>query len=365
VVLDKDYNPSGPAVRLTSKTVWGANSLAWTPDGRAIVFDSQMVSLSRLYRVPVDGSSPPMPVEAAGLGAQNPTAARTRDRLAFVRNVEDVAIVQLRPGGKPTAIVTSSYTNFSPAVSADGTRVAFCSERSGDSVELWVVNHDGSAAHQLTQGPNDLQGSPQWAPDGRSIVFDSRSSDGNWHIWAVDSEGGKPRQITTGDASQNMPSWSHDGQWIYFTTQKDGGSAWRVRANGADPQEIIRGAIEAGVRESADGQLLFQRADSRAPIEGGPLLAMPIGGGESRQLVECVRRSTFVATDSGIYYVPCVDGDTQPLHFRNSLTGRDEVRGTLEQRALEGLSSTPDGQVIYYPREIRSSSDLGLIEHFK
>ena len=39
-------------------------------------------------------------------------------------------------------------------------------------------------------------------------------------IWTVDAEGGTPRQITHGPGDQTVPTWSHDGQWIYFSNHE-------------------------------------------------------------------------------------------------------------------------------------------------
>jgi Tol biopolymer transport system component len=252
---------------------------------------------------------------------------------------------------------------FQPAFSPDGTRIAFCSDRStGHSVEIWVAAADGSGAHPLTQGPSHC--SPHWSPDGRSIVFDSMSLEGTRHIWSVDSEGGTPRQLTHEPGHQEMPSWSHDGLWVYFAADRGNGKQiWRVNVRDGTERQLTHAGAGPYSIESADGlSLLYQ------PQHGdSPLLSLPLGGGKATQLIECVQGTKFAANLRGIYYVACDEGSDPRLRFMDRQTGRDRVLGKLEKLALgmPGLTVSPDGSTILYSRLSHISADLMLIENFR
>jgi Tol biopolymer transport system component len=56
----------------------------------------------------------------------------------------------------------------SPALTSDGARLAFISDRSG-SGQVWVMSLDGGEARQLTDFPGGLSG-PVWSPDGTAIA---------------------------------------------------------------------------------------------------------------------------------------------------------------------------------------------------
>jgi hypothetical protein len=62
-----------------------------------------------------------------------------------------------------------------PAMSPDGTRVAFVGGRSIDHTGLWLVNIDGRGLEELSPAVDDEQGygvwHPVWSPDGRSLAF--------------------------------------------------------------------------------------------------------------------------------------------------------------------------------------------------
>ena len=100
-----------------------------------------------------------------------------------------------------------------------------------------------------------------------------------------------------------------------------------------------------------------------------PLLALPLTGGTARQLIECVKPSAFGTGPEGVYYVRCDSGPDPELHVMNPGTGRDRLLGRLEkyeyQFAPFGLAVSPDGASVLYPRRIRDSFDLMLIEKFK
>jgi Tol biopolymer transport system component len=227
-----------------------------------------------------------------------------------------------------------------------------------------MAKDDGSDVQLVTRGPAHVQGSPSWSPDGRRVVFDSFADDYQWHIWSVDAEGGTPRRLTTQAGNENVPTWSRDGRYIYFSADRGSGrDIWRVLASGGIPERLTRGVKGFFACESADGKsLLFQPEDADTS-----LMVMPLSGGEVRELAKCVRNSAFGVGRHGVYYVPCDPGSDPQVHVLDLKTGRDQRLGTLDglrERPM-GLSVSPDGQTIVYPRQVLIRADLMLIENFR
>src|SRR5215216_581814 len=80
------------------------------------------------------------------------------------------AIYVMDVGGTPAQIVGSKDgVNMQPALSPDGSRVAFSSKRDG-KFSLYVVGVDGEGLRRLTDGPGD-DSEPAWSPDGKRIAF--------------------------------------------------------------------------------------------------------------------------------------------------------------------------------------------------
>jgi hypothetical protein len=116
--------------------------------------------------------------------------------------------------------------------------------------------------------------------------------------------------------------------------------------------------------EAADGQTLYF---TRATAGNSPLLAVSLGGGQERTVIDCVPGFGYALRQGGIYHEAC-GGDPRavPLLQRDTATGRDQVLGTLERPQIGwGLTASADGKTILYTKVIGEGSDLVLIENFR
>ncbi|MBI3694945.1 MAG: PD40 domain-containing protein, partial [Acidobacteria bacterium] len=213
----------------------------------------------------------------------------------------NIWLMELGPhrGGAPPAVVApSTYYDSTPQLSPDGAKVAFRSTRSG-AAAIWLCNRDGSNVVQLTSIGDGR--APRWSPDGLQIAFDARVPTGSLaDIYVIRSEGGGLRRLTTWDSDEVRPSWSQDGQWIYFRSDRSGRQEiWKIASQGREPIRITRnGGFEA--QESPDGKLLYfvkeGVADSKARdyekgSRPGGLWQMPLGGGEEKLVLASVSHS--------------------------------------------------------------------------
>jgi Tol biopolymer transport system component len=374
-VLDVDSAFAGVApprqvTRHTTMTL--IIGVSWSQDGKSLIYGASNMFDARLWRVNVDGLGPPERIELAGPGAIRPSVPRTGDRLTFTRIFEDRDIYRVEPGRSPESVARSSTSESNVQFSWDGKRIAFCSDRASDSAEVWVANADGSATRQLTRGPGLIQCSPAWSRDGGHIAFDSEAPDGSWHIWTVDDEGGSLHQVTGDPGDQNHPTWSRDGQWIYYAWRQPGDpdfwrrDIWRTNVRTAVKEPVTETGQAAVARESLDGTTLFYRNT----MPGGPLMAKPLAG-PIQTLIQCVAGTAVSVTRAGIYYLPCqATRPTTPIvHLLDPATGTDREAGQLENYSYQptpgAFTVSPDGRVILYERLVRSGGNLMMIEHFK
>src|SRR5690625_6553224 len=89
-------------------------------------------------------------------------------------------------GGKATLLRGGPAYEIQPRFSPDGSRISFTSDRGGGD-NIWIMNHDGSDAHQVTTEDFRLLNNPAWAPDSNYLAarkhYTSTRSLGAGEIW--------------------------------------------------------------------------------------------------------------------------------------------------------------------------------------
>src|SRR5262249_61160257 len=68
---------------------------------------------------------------------------------------------------------------------------------------------------------------------------------------------GSPRRLTTEPFENNVPSWSRDGRWIYFASNRSGtGQIWKMPAEGGQAAQVTKQGGFAAL-ESTDAKPLY------------------------------------------------------------------------------------------------------------
>ena len=98
-----------------------------------------------------------------------------------------------------------------PAVSADGSSVAFALRRGGKR-QMHVIAADGTRLHELSSDV-DVRGTASWSPDGKWIVAAGNDRDGAG-LFKLPADGGAPVRIATGQFLD--PVWSPRGDLIVY-----------------------------------------------------------------------------------------------------------------------------------------------------
>ena len=342
---------------------------AWTPDGKRIVFSVGGYGWE---------ASPALKIIPASAGpgekAQNlpggedgvyPTFSRTGS-LVFARSLTDVNIWRLpldrgRPG-HPSALVVSTRGDLEPRFSADGTRIAFTSDRSG-TTQVWLSEADGTRPVQLTSIVAGITSGARWSPDGERIAFLS-NPDGHMDVFLTTPNGRRPERLTSSPAHDSAPSWSRDGAWLYFASDReDDFQVWKMRPDPkALPVRVTRGGGFAAL-ESADGRTLYF-AKLVAPGIWS-VWSMPSGGGEEAQLVSGIPNwGGFDVTGTGLYYTTSALPGAQ-LRLRRFDDGSDTLLLTLGKRSHFGLAACPDDSCVLFTSYDLDATELMYVESFR
>ncbi|MGE0363159.1 MAG: protein kinase [Vicinamibacterales bacterium] len=365
VALGRDLTANGSPVRLTPTQLY-AYSPTWLSGGREIVFSAR----GALWRLDVVGPGEPARLPFVGDNGVTPTVSRGAPgqpaRLAYVRSFSDSNIWRLDMASAgspatapPVAVVASTFRDDIAHLSPDGRRVTFTSNRTGES-EIWVADVDGANAMQLTAMAAN-PGFSRWSPDGQSIAFHS-NPDGQAEVFVVPSGGGRPRNLTAHPAVDTFPSYSRDGRWIYFSSTRGGESRiWRMPAAGGGAVQVSPGQALLAL-ESIDGRGLYYVSGSNT--RPGPLVRLPLTGGNPVTIAENVMASAFDPLATGVYYIERPPGAAR-LRYLDLATGRNTVVTEIPGTLAFGLSASSDGRVVLFSRVDSSVDDLMLVENFR
>ena len=122
-----------------------------------------------------------------------------------------------------TRLTDHPWDDIQPAVSPDGTRLAYASRRNG-YWDIYIFDFVTGQSTRVTDTPA-YDGNPAWAPDGQWLAYESYQA-GNLDIFIqslVDLS--QPAlQLTTDPAADTDPDWSPGGNLLAFTSLRSGES---------------------------------------------------------------------------------------------------------------------------------------------
>ncbi len=124
---------------------------------------------------------------------------------------------------RQTTRLTTGKRARDPAVSKDGRKIAFSMNQHSESV-LAVIDAVPEATPKIVwKGARyDQAYQPAWSPDGSKLAFSAWRTDGYRDILVLDVATEKVEEITHDRAVDMAPSWSADGRWIYFDSDRTG-----------------------------------------------------------------------------------------------------------------------------------------------
>ncbi|MBV9035331.1 MAG: PD40 domain-containing protein [Acidobacteriaceae bacterium] len=355
--------------------IWGH---AWTADGKSLILSWQRgATIFGLWRLPLTPQSHPERIVQGGVDAITPTTCREMTRLAWVNQIQDVNIYRVSAAGGelPVRFIASTLRDQHPAYSPDG-QIAFVSDRSG-SREIWLARADGTGQKRVTNFNGPDVGDLQWSPDGRRLAFYSRAQ-GHSDIFTLDCDGasmlcGIPQRATSGIKAE-VPGWSADGRFLYFTSDRTGRwEVWKQATSSGQPIQVTQNGGYAA-RESRDGKWLYfskNRSDSiwRIPVarSGGPAVS-------AEELVigppNHVQQKGWTLIPDGIVFTERA-GKGQPSALRayQFSSKRTRLIVPLMEGFVDGrdysVSVSPDLKWVLYSQLDKSGSNIMVAENIK
>jgi len=120
-------------------------------------------------------------------------------------------------------ITDGPQDDIMPAVSPDGSRLAFASRRN-NQWDLYLLDLNNGALSQLTNTPT-YDGAPSWSPDGLWLAYETYLDD-NLEIAVISTtdRSQPPIRLTADPAADHSPAWAPQGRQIAFVSNRSGDS---------------------------------------------------------------------------------------------------------------------------------------------
>ena len=173
--------------------------------------------------------------------------------IGVAQNSQNLVVVE-HPGtneSRERYLTRGASTDRQPALSPDGKRVLFSSNRSGN-LDIWEMNIESGALSRVT----DYSGQdwdPAYTADGKSILWSSDRSNGVFEIWEAATDGTGAHQISKDGVDAENPTMTADGQWIlYLSGRPEHAGAWKMRADGSQPTPLVDGVNLPDVSPAGD-----------------------------------------------------------------------------------------------------------------
>jgi len=228
--------PVGIPMQITGGKEWEGEP-AISPDGTRVAYVSTASGSDDVYVTDILGGRVLQLTREPGFDFA-PTWFPDGAAIAFVSDrtgTRSVWKVGQFGGGATMLLEDAAY----PAISPDGTRIAFSRDGGSAELRIWVAPLDDlSDATMLTTGEHGLWDhvGASWSPDGATLSYSSQQ-----RLWVVPANGGTPRPLTAGGGA-NESAWSRDGRYIYFDSLLEGTLAlWRVSSRDGEPRRMTHG----------------------------------------------------------------------------------------------------------------------------
>jgi Tol biopolymer transport system component len=214
----------GSGARLLTGELTGRAYVGWakvSPDGRYIVFTSDLKGERHIWRMNIDGSNPIQLTN--GTGEDNPYWSPD-GRWVFYTILERAGanlpmIGRVSIDGGEMKRLTEAFT-ANPSVSPDGKSFA-CLQAEGPgpfpwNIAVYPVDGPVDGARPIKIFSRSIQTQTvRWTPDGRGLTYHENPASGASKLWIQPLDGGEPKLLAEFESDRIFGfDWSRDGKYL-------------------------------------------------------------------------------------------------------------------------------------------------------
>ena len=255
---------------ISDRTAENPMDTAWIMEGKQLVYLTDRSGAYALWTIDFAENTlltltvtlNVKPLERIGIAAW-------KDRIVVPRHFvhSDIAL------SDGTAVRQSDELKFEPAVSPDGSQVAY-TVQSDHNFSIWTCGIHGENPVLRVAGRE-----PRWASNGYQLVYTNTDLEGNPDIWKLDLRNNDIERVTDAEEIDSQADWQPRGQTIAFASNRGGTMAiWSVAANVG--RRVPLNSSGYYPRYSSDGQsILFWSAKAfwKMDASGNNLVSLRSG----------------------------------------------------------------------------------------
>ncbi|MFT7430749.1 MAG: Tol biopolymer transport system component [Colwellia sp.] len=133
----------------------------------------------------------------------------------------------------------SAKENHTPELNNSDRKLLFVSNQDGDR-EIFLTNLKGESLKQLTNNSRD-DFDASWSPDGQFILFTSNRDGGDSEIYVMGIDGSQQTNLSRSAGYDGQPRWSPDSKSIVFNSDRNGGIGLYIMSfDGENIQQISK-----------------------------------------------------------------------------------------------------------------------------